>query len=74
MAKPGASSHLQDVIEQAEKLAPDDRAILMEVLQKRAAAACREQLARDIAAARTAFRRGKVSRGTPKDLARELSA
>ena len=55
-----------------ETLPAEDQAALVEVVNKRLAAARRAEMVREIAEARADFRRGKVKRGPAADLMREL--
>jgi hypothetical protein len=55
-----------------ETLPADDQAALVEVVNKRLAAARRAEMVEQIEAARTDHRRGKVKRGSAADLMREL--
>jgi hypothetical protein len=55
-----------------ETLPVDDQAALVEVVNKRIAAARRSEIVHEIGEARTAYRRGKVKRGSAADLMREL--
>jgi len=68
-----ASSPFQVAIETVEKLAPEEQEMLMEVVYRRLLERRRAELAEDIAAAREAYRRGDVRRGTVDDLMAELA-
>ena len=67
------SSPFQVAIETVEKLAPEEQEMLMEVVYRRLLERRRAELAEDIAAAREAYRRGDVRRGTVDDLMAELA-
>ena len=55
-----------------ETLPVEDQAALVEVVNKRIAAARRTKIVQEIGDARTDYARGKVKRGTAADLMREL--
>jgi hypothetical protein len=59
-------------LETVERLALDEQAALVDVVNRRIAAARRAALVRDVAAARRDYRQGKVRRGTAADLMAEL--
>jgi hypothetical protein len=66
------TSRFQAALSLVESLPTDDQAVLAEVVTKRVAAKRRRQLVKDVAQARTDYRRGKVRRGTAADLLGEL--
>jgi hypothetical protein len=66
------SSRFQEVIETVEALPPDDQALLIEIIRQRLIQHRRAELAAEVTEARTAYRGGKVHRGTVADLMREL--
>ena len=68
-----ASSPFQVAIETVEKLTPEEQEMLVEVVHRRLLERRRAELAEDIAAAREAYRRGDVRRGTVDDLMAELA-
>jgi hypothetical protein len=55
-----------------EMLPMEDQASLIEVVQKRIAAARRQEMLQEIAEARVDYRNGKVKRGSTTDLIREI--
>ncbi len=57
-----------------EALSVEDRAVLVDVVSKRLAAARRVEIGREAAAARRQYRHGKVKRGSASDLMAELRA
>lgn len=67
------SSPFQVAIEAVEKLMPEDQEMLVEIVRRRLIERRRTELAGDIAAAREAYRRGDVRRGTVDDLIAELA-
>jgi hypothetical protein len=67
-----ATAKFAEALAIVEKLPVEDQSALMEVVNKRVAAARRAQLVRDVAEARADHRRGKVKRGSAADLIREL--
>ncbi|MEA3459654.1 MAG: hypothetical protein U9R11_03100 [Chloroflexota bacterium] len=67
------SSPFQVAIETVEKLTPEEQEMLVEVVHRRLLERRRAELAEDIAAAREAYRRGDVRRGTVNDLMAELA-
>jgi hypothetical protein len=74
MARSRAGSKFQNVLDSIESMSPEEQDQLMEVLYKRSIEARRARLAKDIAEARAAYRKGNVSRGSAADIMRELSA
>ena len=63
----------QEVIESVEALPPEDQILLTEIVWQRLIQHRRAELAREIAEARNAYRRGDVHRGTVMDLMKELA-
>jgi hypothetical protein len=61
-----------DALASVETLPVEDQAALVEVINKRIAAARRREIVREIAEARTDYRRGNIRRGSASDLMREL--
>ncbi|HTD65771.1 MAG TPA: hypothetical protein VK846_04470 [Candidatus Limnocylindria bacterium] len=61
-----------EILATVEKLPVEDQATLVELVNKRIAAARRMEMAREIAEARGEYRRGKVKRGSAADLMRDL--
>ena len=72
MSIEGAST-FQVALETVEKLTLGDQEMLLEVVRRRLVERKRTGLAEDIAAAREAYRRGDVRRGTVEDLMAELA-
>jgi hypothetical protein len=68
-----ASSTFQVALETVEELTPEDQEMLVEIVRRRLIEQRRTELAQDIAAAREAYRRGDVRRGTVDDLMAELA-
>ena len=68
------SAKFADALAAIEILPVEDQAALIEVVNKRIAAARRQEMVREIAEARADYRRGKVKRGSASDLMRELRA
>jgi len=63
---------LQDVLEAVQQLAPEEQAILIEIVHKRLVQGRRAEIAEEIKAAREAYRRGDVRRGTVEDLLADI--
>ena len=70
----GKTSRFQAVLDAIESLPVTDQAMLAEVVTKRVAAKRRRELVKEIAGARSAHSRGKVSRGTAADFISQLRA
>ena len=68
-----ASSTFQVALETVEELTPEDQEMLVEIVRRRLIEQRRAELAQDIAAAREAYRRGDVDRGTVEELMAELA-
>lgn len=68
------ASHLQEAIETAEALSPDNQTLLLEVVQHRLAQSRRAEIVDEVAMARTDYQRGQVRRGDTTDLTRDLPA
>ena len=69
----GVTSTFQVALETVEELTPGDQEMLVEIVRRRLIERRRAELAEDIAAAREAYRRGDVRRGTVDDLMAELA-
>ena len=67
------TSTFQVALEAVEKLAPRDQEMLVEIMRHRLTEQRRADLAEDIAAAREAYQRGDVRRGTVDELMAELA-
>jgi hypothetical protein len=67
------TSTFQMALETVEELTPGDQEMLVEIVRRRLVERRRAELAEDIAAAREAYRRGDVRRGTVDDLMAELA-
>jgi len=67
MTKEMVAPRFQKVIEVIEELPPDDQALLIEIIHRRA------ELAAEIAEARDAYRQSNVHRGTVADLMEEIA-
>ena len=65
--------YFQQVIETIETLPPDDQILLVEIIRQRLIQRRRSELISEVAAARQAYQRGDVRRGTVADLMRELA-
>lgn len=61
-----------DALASVETLTMEDQAALVEVVNKRLAAARRRQMVEEIAEARADYRRGHVKRGSATDVMREI--
>ena len=66
------SSHLQEAIETVEELQPEDQLLLVEIIRRRLIQHRRAELVSEVAAAREAYRRNEVRRGSVEDLMKEL--
>jgi uncharacterized protein (DUF433 family) len=71
MSQP-VSPRLQQAIEIAESLSPDEQRQLIGIVRQRLIQYQRAELVREVAEARQAYQQGQVSRGTVADLMREL--
>jgi len=60
-----------EVLEAADRLSPEEKEALIEVLQRRLIDQRREELAREIAAARQEFQSGQCQPTTSEDLLKE---
>lgn len=67
------TSTFQMALETVEELTPGDQEMLVEIVRRRLIERRRAELAEDIIAAREAYRRGDVRRGTVDDLMAELA-
>ncbi len=65
-------SVLGEGLEAAARLSPEDQEILMEVLRWRRSHRRREEIAREIAAARKEFQAGECRCATPDELRKEI--
>ncbi len=61
-----------EVLEAADRLSPEDKEALIEVLQRRLLDERREEIAREIAAARREFQAGQCQPATAEDLMKEI--
>jgi len=61
-----------EVLEAADQLSPEEKEALIEVLQHRLLEERREQIFREIAAARREFQAGQCKPTTPGDLMKEI--
>lgn len=61
-----------DVVEAADQLTTEEKETLIQVLQRRLAEARREEITREIAAAREEFQAGQCQPTTPEDLLKEI--
>jgi|YelNatPaOPRAMG01_1025707.scaffolds.fasta_scaffold48992_3 hypothetical protein len=69
MEKPGVFG---EVLEAADRLSPEDKEVLIEVLQRRLLDERREEIAREIAAANREFQAGQCQPATPEELMKEI--
>jgi hypothetical protein len=67
------SSGFQQAIDAVEQLAPEEQAMLIEIVRQHLIEERRMEIASDISASRTAYEREDVTRGTAEDLMKELS-
>jgi len=67
------SSGFQKAIEAVERLPVEDQIALIEIIRRHMIEERRNELARDVADARTAYERGDVTRGTSQELMKELA-
>jgi hypothetical protein len=68
------ASPFQELLERVEALSAEDKSALLEVLQKRAIAARRSEMASEISEARADYADGKVSRGSAADAIKALAS
>lgn len=61
-----------EVLEAADRLSPEEKEALIEVLQRRLIDERREEIAREIAATRREFQAGECRPTTPDDLMKEI--
>lgn len=66
------TAKFDEALASVEMLPVEDQAALIEVVNKRITAVRRQEMVRDIAAARTEYRRGVAKRGSAADLMREF--
>jgi hypothetical protein len=69
---PKSRSGFNRAMETIERLGLDEQEALVDVVQRRIAEARRAAMVREVAASRRDYRRGKVRRGSAKDLMAEL--
>lgn len=62
----------QDILEAADRLSLEDKEALIDVLQRRLVDQRREEIAREIEAARREFQSGKCQPMTPDELMKEI--
>jgi len=67
------SSGFQQAIDAVEQLAPDEQAMLIEIVRQHLIEERRMEIAAEISESRSAYERGDVTRGTAEDLLKELS-
>ena len=67
-----ARSGFDRALQTVENLALDEQEALLDLVQRRIAAARRAKLVREVAGARRDYRRGNVRRGTAAELMAEL--
>jgi hypothetical protein len=67
------SSGFQQAIDAVEQLAPEEQAMLIEIVRQHLIEERRTEIAAEIGVSRTAFERGDVNRGTADELIKELS-
>jgi len=72
MSQATKTSAFQQAIETVEALSLEDRAILLDILQKRLIQQRRERLLQEVAEARGDYAKGNVRRGSVNDLLAEL--
>jgi hypothetical protein len=69
-----SSAKFAEALACIETMPLDDQAALLDVVNKRLAAAHRQEIISEMAEARTDYSKGKVKRGSAADLMRELRA
>ena len=67
------TSSLQMALETVDGLTLEEQEMLLEIVHRRLIEQRRSELAGEIAAAREAYRRGEIRRGTVEDLMAELA-
>jgi hypothetical protein len=67
------TSDFQQAIDAVEQLAPDEQAMLIEIVRQHLIEERRSQIAEEISTSRAAYDHGDVTRGTAEDLMKELS-
>jgi hypothetical protein len=65
-------SNFQDVIEEIEKLSPEDQIILVDIIHQRLIEFRKKEISDEIAEAREYYRTGNVKRGNVEELIREI--
>jgi hypothetical protein len=73
MSQTLGNSGFQQAIEAVEQLSVDEQAMLIEIVRQHLIEERRSEIASEISAARTAYARGAVTRGTAEELTKELS-
>lgn len=66
------SSDFSDVLDATERLSLDEKEALVQVLRHRTAEDRRNQLKREVAAARSEFAAGKCKPASPKQILRDI--
>jgi hypothetical protein len=66
-------SGFQEAIEAVERLPVEDQIALIEIIRRHMIDERRDQLAGDIAEGRAAYQQGEATRGTARDLMKELA-
>jgi hypothetical protein len=61
------------ILDQIENLATDDKEMLLDIIQKRMTQQRRKEIISDIRIGRKDYTKGNVKRGSSKDLMREIS-
>jgi hypothetical protein len=67
------TSRLQQALDAVKELSPEEQQMLLDIVYRRFVEQRRADLAREIAAARKAYRLGQVRRGTVEDLMMEIA-
>jgi hypothetical protein len=67
------SSGFQQAIDAVEQLSADEQAMLIEIVRQHLIEERRTEISAEISAARAAYGRGDVTRGTAEELMKELS-
>jgi hypothetical protein len=70
----GSPAKFAEALDSIEALGIDDQAALLEIANKRLAAARRREIIQEVGEARADYARGKVKRGSAATLMRELRA
>jgi len=69
--KPNVS--FQQAIEMVESLPPDQQEDLVDIIQRRIIEKKRDSLAKNVREARAEYKKGKVKKGTVKDLLKDIA-